>query len=125
MGGLIGYIYDSIQIYNSYNIGEIVGDTNIGGIAGGALWNNPNNLFDTVFFLDNTNKGFGKFDIACGTKYTKEEFMNTDINNILNLYIKNNGIETKDWCKWIEGADGYPTLDCNTVWNETDWAKNN
>ena len=89
-GGIIGYIYASANIKNVYNIGQVESTTNPpGGIVGGALWNNPDNVIQYCYYLDNVEKGIGKNITDTTTKYQNDMMKSLDFLNELNGNIQN------------------------------------
>ena len=114
-GGIMGYIYASARIENVYNIGEIKSNSNYaGGIIGGGLWNNPNNVIDYCYYLDNLQKGVGRTITDTTIKCQDNEMKSVDFLEELNQNIANigdNGVDVSEWCKWTIGENGYPTFE--------------
>ena len=113
-GGIIGYIYNSAKIKNVYNIGQIESTTqNPGGIIGGALWNNPANIIQYCYYLDNVEKGIGQTIPDTTTKYQNDIMKSLDFLNELNENIKKietDGTDISQWRNWVSGEEGYPIL---------------
>ncbi len=114
-GGIIGYIYASAQIKNVYNIGQIESTTkNPGGIIGGALWNNPANIIQYCYYLNNVEKGVGQTVTDTTTKYQDDVMKSVDFLNELNENIKKiqtDGTDISKWRNWVSGEQGYPIFD--------------
>ena len=114
-GGIMGYIYASARIENVYNIGEIKSNVNYaGGIIGGGSWNNPNNMIDYCYYLDNLQKGVGRTIVDTTIKCQDNEMKSVDFLEKLNQNIANigdNGVDVSEWEKWTSGENGYPTLE--------------
>ena len=114
-GGIMGYIYASAKIKNVYNIGQVESKNNVsGGIAGGALWNNPDIKIQYCYYLDNVEKGIGSTVTDTTTKYQNDKIKSLDFLNELNeniKSIKNDGTDTSEWSNWVSGENGYPIFE--------------
>ena len=114
-GGIIGYIYASAKIKNVYNIGLIESTTKTpGAIIGGALWNNPDNIIQYCYYLDNVEKGIGQTIPDTTTKYQNDIMKSPDFLNELNeniKKIKTDGTDISQWRNWVSGEEGYPIFE--------------
>ena len=114
-GGIMGYIYASARIENVYNIGEIKSNVNYaGGIIGGGLWNNPDNIINYCYYSDNSQKGIGRTITDTTIKCQDNEMKSVDFLEELNQNIEaigNSGIDVSEWSKWTSGENGYPTFE--------------
>ncbi len=114
-GGIIGYIYASAKIKNVYNIGLIESTTKTpGAIIGGALWNNPDNIIQYCYYLNNVEKGIGQTIPDTTTKYQNNVMKSPDFLNELNeniKKIKTDGTDISQWRNWVSGEEGYPIFE--------------
>ncbi len=114
-GGIMGYIYASARIENVYNIGEIKSNVNYaGGIIGGGLWNNPDNIINYCYYSDNSQKGIGRTITDTTIKCQDSEMKSGDFLEELNQNIAtigNSGVDVSEWCKWTSGENEYPTFE--------------
>lgn len=51
-GGILGYTYSDIKCRNCYSAADMTG-TNVGGIIGGRLYNSSANIFKNCYYLKN------------------------------------------------------------------------
>ena len=116
-GGIFGYMtnaINSLDIINCYNVGNISSTLN---------WNNFSGSIIAIIrtITPNTHNCFyletGPAQTSIATPYSKSYIQSQDFIDELNNYINSNtdGIDTKGWTQWIQGEDGYPTLNFNNL----------
>lgn len=108
-GGIIGSVYANIELFNTYNSGKIEGKT-IGGIIGGALWNDPGNKIVNNFYLDTTANVGSNSVTDTSEKLTQEEMAGDVLINKLNGYKDENGVYPTDWKKWKKQINQFPVF---------------
>lgn len=122
-GGILGENRGFCSIYNCYNIGVIKGKEKTGGIIGFNFERNITiknciNFFEQELcggkYVGNIYE-YNCFYINQSDKYTKQYMMSKNFIEELNNYIEENAQAEEKWCKWVQGNNGYPTLDFNTV----------
>ena len=105
---------NSLDIINCYNVGNISSTLN---------WNNFSGSIIAIIrtITPNTHNCFyletGPAQTSIATPYSKSYMQSQDFIDELNNYINSNtdGIDTKGWTQWIQGEDGYPTLNFNNL----------
>lgn len=118
-GGIFGYMSNwmtSLDIINCYNVGETTSLWSTGSII--AIIRGIAPTTKNCYYLETLSK-----QTSIATPYSKEYMQRQDFVDELNNYIESNDddIDTSGWAKWVIQANGYPTLDFNTIWDGKEW----
>ncbi len=128
--GILGYTRGNkadVNIYNSYNIGNVSSNKSSCGIMGG-IWAegsiNIENCFNigeakigicksanssnSIYYLDSASSTGG---ITNAVLITKNELCSEEFINLLNDYIESGEDYKTKWKKWKLGEEGYPIIE--------------
>lgn len=105
------YSGETIEMVNTFNYGKC--STVVAGNIGKVV--NCFYLLGSVNSVGNTS--IVEYD---ENKMKSEEFIE-ELNTFIESGAKDYEVDTTGWAKWMQGEDGYPTLDLKNSWNGTNW----